>query len=185
MALRHCLKTAESLGAEVELISGPALELPIFDPGNPHRSPATRRLVQAVRQADGIILSSPAYHGTLSGLIKNALDYVEDLRDGPAPYLEGRAIGCIVCAHGTQALGTALVTLRSIIHSLRGWPTPFAATVNSVEKPFAGGGPLNEQIAGQLAKVAEQVVEFAEMRRHYISIRRETFDDLQLSAPAV
>ncbi|MEJ8571983.1 NAD(P)H-dependent oxidoreductase [Microbaculum marinum] len=183
MALRHCLKAAEALGADTELISGPALELAIFDPGNPHRPPAARRLVQAIRRADGVMLSSPAYHGTLSGFIKNALDYVEDLRDGPAPYLEGRAVGCIVCADGTQAIGTALVTLRSIIHSLRGWPTPFAATVNAAAKPFAGGGPLDEQLAAQLAKVAGQVMEFAEMRRQYDSSRRAP-DDLRVRAPA-
>lgn len=185
MALRHCLKAAEAEGAEVELIAGPALELPIFDPGNPHRPPAARRLVQSLRRADGIVLSSPAYHGTMSGMIKNALDYVEDLRDGPAPYLESRPVGCIVCADGIQAIGTALVTMRSIIHSLRGWPTPFAATVNSTAKPFAPGKPLDEQIAVQLAKVAEQVMEFAEMRRHMDADRQPDPGELRLHAPAV
>ncbi len=165
MALRHCLKFAEEAGAEVELIAGPALELPLFDPNNPHRPPAARRLLQAVRRADGLVLSSPAYHGTLSGMLKNALDYVEDLRDGPRPYFDGRAIGCIVCADGLQSMGTALVTLRSVIHSLRGWPTPYAAALNSAARPFAGGGPLDEDVARQLSLVAGQVVEFARMRQ--------------------
>jgi FMN reductase len=172
MALRHALRAAEQAGAEVELIAGPAIELPLFDSGNPHRPPAARRLVQAFRRADGIILSSPAYHGTLSGMVKNALDYAEDLRDDRAPYFTGRAVGCIVCADGIQSMGTALVTMRSIIHALRGWPTPFAATLKSAERPFAGGGPLDERVENQLTLVADQVMEFAGMRRSRRPVRR-------------
>ncbi len=56
-------------------------------------------LVEAVRECDGLVLGSPAYHGGLSGLVKNALDYLEDLHDDAPPYLDGRAVGCIVCAH--------------------------------------------------------------------------------------
>lgn len=164
MALRHCLKAAEAMGAEVELIAGPALELPLFDAYNPHRPPAARRLVQAFRRADGIVLSSPAYHGSLSGLVKNALDYAEDLRDDASPYFDGRAVGCIVCADGVQSMGTALVALRTVVHTLRGWPTPFAATLNSTGKPFSGGGPLDDDVARQLSTVAAQVVDFAAMR---------------------
>ena len=185
MALRHCLKAAEAAGAEVELIAGPAIELPLYDPVNPHRPPAARRLVQAIRRADGVILSTPAYHGTLSGMLKNALDYVEDLRDDPRAYFDGRAVGCIVCADGMQSMGTALVTLRSIIHTLRGWPTPFAAALNSAAKPFAGGGPLEEDVARQLAMVAEQVVDFAETRLVREMVEQERGEHRRLRAPAM
>ena len=71
-----------------------------------------------------IIVASPAYHGGVSGLVKNALDYVEDLRDAKRPYLDGRAVGCIACAGGWQAAVATLTGLRSISHALRGWPTP-------------------------------------------------------------
>jgi FMN reductase len=185
MALRHCLKFAEEAGAEIELIAGPALELPLFDPNNAHRPPAVRRLLQAIRRADGIVLSSPAYHGTLSGMLKNALDYVEDLRDGPRPYFDGRAVGCIVCADGLQSMGTALVTMRSVVHTLRGWPTPYAAALNAAAKPFAGGGPLAEDVARQLSTVAGQVVEFAEMRLMREACDRMESNEEHVRAPAV
>ncbi len=55
-------------------------------------------MVDSIRQCDGLIVATPAYHGTLSGLVKNALDYLEELRDDERPYLDGRAVGCIVCA---------------------------------------------------------------------------------------
>lgn len=163
LALRHALSVAEEMGAATEAITGPALELPFYDADNPHRTPAARRLIQCLRAADGVILSSPSYHGSVSGMLKNALDYAEDLRGDDRPYFDGRAVGCIVCAHGIQSMGVSLVAMRTIVHSLRGWPTPFAATLNSSEPPFLEGQPADEETARKLATVAEQVVHFARM----------------------
>lgn len=109
------------------------------------------------------VISSPAYHGGLSGLVKNALDYVEDLRDDPRPYLEGRAVGLVVCAAGWQATATTLVALRSIVHALRGWPTPLGVALNSAEPLFnPSGAVVDSTVAGQLDLVGRQVVEFAQ-----------------------
>jgi FMN reductase len=163
LALRYCLSEAEKAGARVDLIAGPALELPLFDPGLAHRPPATLRLLQALRRADGIIIATPSYHGGMSGMIKNAIDYTEDMRDDGRPYFDGRAVGCIVCANGDQALGTALIGLRSVVHSLRGWPTPYAATLKSTDKPFIDGKPARREIAQALEIVAAQVVQFSAM----------------------
>src|SRR3546814_16888896 len=68
----------------------------------------------------------------VSGLIKNALDYVQDMAKDERVYFEGRAVGLIAVAAGWQATGTTLATLRSITHALRGWPTPMAVAVNSM-----------------------------------------------------
>ncbi len=166
IALRLSLAAAARLGATTEIISGPLLDLPLYDPSSEHRALSARRLVQSLRRADGIIISTPSYHGALSGMIKNALDYVEDMRSDPEPYFEGRAVGSIVCAYGAQALGTTLVSVRSIVHALRGWPTPYAAALNSADKPFIDGEPANAGVASQIDMVAEQVVRFAAMQRN-------------------
>ncbi len=164
VALRYALSCAESMGAATEIIAGPLLDLPLYDPGVEHRSLSARRLIQSLRRADGIIIATPSYHGAISGMIKNALDYVEDMRDDPMPYFDGRAVGVIVCAYGAQALGTTLVSVRSIVHALRGWPTPYAAAINSADLPFIDGRPANDEIAFQLSTVADQVVRFASMQ---------------------
>lgn len=160
-ALRFTLAAAERLGASTEMIVGPLLDLPMYDPSDDHRSPSARRLLQSLRRADGVIISTPSYHGALSGVIKNALDYVEDMRGDARPYFDGRAVGVIVTAFGAQALGTTLVGVRSIVHALRGWPTPFGAALNSQNKPFESGLPANREVELQLETVATQVVRFA------------------------
>jgi FMN reductase len=110
------------------------------------------------------VIATPGYHGGMSGLVKNALDHLEELRDDPRPYLDGRAVGVIVTAAGWQAAGTALVSVRSAIHALRGWPTPFGVTVNSVEQPVGADGRIDDRVDGALEILAGQLMEFASWR---------------------
>jgi FMN reductase len=162
-ALALALAAAEAAGARTKLFGGEVLSrLPIYNPADPGEPPERSALVEAVREADGVIVATPGYHGSLSGLIKNALDSLEPLREDERPYLDGRAVGCIVVADGWQACGSALAHLRSIVHALRGWPTPLGATINSALKPFDEAGSLkDERDAFQVETVARQVVEFA------------------------
>lgn len=163
-ALRIALAAAGRLGARTACLAGPDIDLPHYDPAQEHRCDRARRLVALLREADGVILSSPAYHGGPSGMIKNALDYSEDMRDDPRPYLDERAVGLIVAAHGAQAMGTTLTALRSVVHALRGWPTPLAITLNGQEGPLRDGQPATDALAGQFDILARQVVGFAACR---------------------
>ena len=169
-ALGFALAAAEAAGAEVELIAGPALILPMYSPETPERTPEAQRIVAALSRAHGVIIASPGYHGSLSGLIKNALDYVEDMRGDAAPYLDGRAVGLIACASGWQATGTTLVALRSIAHALRGWPTPLGVGVNTVGGLLdAAGAIADPATAAQLTLLGQQVVEFSRHRDAFLS----------------
>lgn len=157
-ALRLALSAAEQCGAEVVLFSGRALELPLYNPSDPNRTPAAMRLIEALRRADGVVISSPSYHGGISGLVKNALDYVEDLRDDERPYLDEVPVGVISCGGGWQGASSALANLRAIVHALRGWPTPFGAVINTSAPLFdAKGKCLDEAVAQQLRTVGRQV----------------------------
>jgi FMN reductase len=161
--LHACLARVEDLGARTLALTGEQLaELPIYA-GDTDASVATS-LLAAVREASGVVIATPGYHGGMSGLVKNALDHLEGLRDDPRPYLDGRAVGVIVAAAGWQAAGTALVSVRSAIHALRGWPTPFGVTVNSAEQHADATGRFDERVEGALAILAGQLVEFAEWR---------------------
>ena len=119
-ALRYALMLAEAQGADVELFDGASINLPMYTPESPLRTEAAERLITALRSAHGVILSTPCYHGSVSGLVKNALDYTEDMSKDPEPYLDGRAVGLIVCGHGWQSTGVVLSAFRSIVHALRG-----------------------------------------------------------------
>ncbi len=161
-AMRHVLNAAQRAGARTKLISGAALQLPLYQPDNPERSDAARDLVAELALADGIILGSPGYHGSISGVVKNALDYAEDLRLDPRPYLSGRAIGCIATAGGWPGAVNTLGALREIVHALRGWPTPMGAAINSTETIFDADGRCQvPRVAQMLDLIAGEIMSFA------------------------
>ena len=160
-AMQHVLKAADRAGARTRLISGPALQLPMYQPENSDRSETARDLVAQLALADGIILGSPGYHGSISGLIKNALDYAEDLRADIRPYFSGRAVGCIATAGGWPGAVNTLGALRDIVHALRGWPTPLGAAINSSERVFDEHGEcLVPRVAQILDVIADEVIDF-------------------------
>lgn len=161
-AMRFVLDAAQRSGARTKLISGSALQLPLYQPDNPERSDAARELVAELALADGIILGSPGYHGSISGLVKNALDYAEDLRSDKRPYFSGRAVGCIATAGGWPGAVNTLGALREIVHALRGWPTPLGAAINSTDHVFdEEGGCQVPRIAQMLESIAGEVIDFA------------------------
>ncbi|WP_240136164.1 NADPH-dependent FMN reductase [Streptomyces sp. MUM 178J] len=162
-ALRLVLGEAARLGAEVSLVGGAELELPLFDPRTAAgRRPPARRLLAEVAAADGVVLASPAYHGTVSGLLKNALDHLEQLRDDVRPYMSGRAVGSVAVGQGWQGAVTTLGALRDAAHALRGWNTPLGVAVSTAAARFTEAGECDDRhIRDQLTTMAAQVVDFA------------------------
>lgn len=163
-AVRWALARAEARGARVRMIDGAALAaLPLYAPGAQVRTRAEQDFVEAVRAADGLIVGSPAYHGGMSGLVKNAIDLVEETARDPRPYFDGRAVGLVVVSTGWQAVGGVLSGMRGVVHALRGWPTPMGAGLNAGQGPLfdEDGRCLDPAADRALTLVADQVVDFA------------------------
>ncbi|WP_311269922.1 NADPH-dependent FMN reductase [Sphingobium sp. WCS2017Hpa-17] len=162
--VRAVLADCAALGAETIMFDGPALaRLPHFNPENPTRTDEESALVEAVRGCDGLVIGSPGYHGGYSGLVKNAVDLLEDLRADARVYFDGRPVGLVVTAAGWQACGTTLSAMRDVVHAMRGWPTPVGVAVNSVEqRPFGADGALaDEGVARAVRTQAQQIMAFA------------------------
>ena len=161
-ALRIALRAAENAGAATRLFDGPYLAaLPIYLTQGGKEAGA--ELIEAVRHADGIILASPGYHGTVSGAMKNAIDYIEETAGDSRIYLDGMPVGLIATAFGWQATAGTLATLRTVVHSLRGWPTPYGAAINTSGNIFSAGTCTDEAALKQLELVGAQVAKFARL----------------------
>lgn len=163
LLVRAVLGECEKLGATTRMFDGPTLALlPHYNPETAERTEGQREFVAAVRQADALVISSPGYHGGVSGVVKNALDLLEDTRADERVYFDRMPVGLIVSAAGWQAGGVTLAALRGVVHAMRGWPTPVGIAINSVEqKPFAADGSLKDAaIADCVALQARQIMEF-------------------------
>lgn len=160
-AMMLALRRAGALGAAVEVFSGAKLILPIYEPDAARNSETAASLIDSLRRADAILISSPCYHGGVSGLLKNALDYVEEMRGDSPAYFDGRAVGLISCGFGYQGPAMVLGHLREMVHALRGWPVPLGVVINSAVVAVDEGERDFEPIQRQLTTMVEQMMDFA------------------------
>ena len=157
-ALRAALDFARERGATTALLTGQFINLPPYEPDRRDRGAAAANLVSELRRADAVIVGSPGYHGGISGLVKNALDYVEDMRGDQRCYLDGLPVGCVATAGGWQGAVAALVQLRSVVHALRGWPTPLGVAINTAA---GDGDPIAATaVQAQLKMMVDQQLAF-------------------------
>ena len=162
-ALRIALDAAEREGFATRMFGGADMaRLPLYDPRATSRTEDEQAFVAAVRGASAVIIASPGYHGSISGVVKNALDLREETARDERPYLADLPVGLIATAYGWQATGSTIAALRSIVHALRGWPTPFAAAINTQITKFDDeGGASDPAVYDQLCLIGRQVARFA------------------------
>lgn len=150
-ALRRALSAAEEAGAEVELLDLRELGLPMYEPGRSLDAygPGVRRFVEAVRGADALILSTAAYHGTLAGVTKNALDFAQFLSGGDHPYFDGKVVGLISTAGGEQAGANTTGALVHVVHALRGVVAPLTVSIPKAWQRADGSGEITDELYGR------------------------------------
>ncbi|MEJ7655032.1 MAG: NADPH-dependent FMN reductase [Chloroflexia bacterium] len=124
-----------------------------------------RQLCEAVYEADGLLWSSPLYHGTISGVFKNALDWLELLGERQPAYLTDKVVGLISTAGGTQGL-QAVNTMEFIVRALRGWSVPLVIPIAQAWRVFDDEGHARDsQIAEQLRSLGREVTRAARQFR--------------------
>jgi FMN reductase len=159
------LRHVEEAGGRTELFAGEDLVLPMYE-RTPDCTAASSRLIDAVRRADAVVIGSPGYHGTISGLMKNVLDHLEQLSQDDPPYLDGKAVGCIATAAGWQGAASTLQTLRQAVHAMRGWPTPYGIAANVIGGLVGEDGTfLDDQLRVGAKLMAHQIIEFSRAMR--------------------
>jgi FMN reductase len=133
------------------------LDLPMYQHGA-EVTESMKRLAGLAAAADGMIWSSPLYHGTISGAFKNVLDWLQLLADAERPFLTGKPVGLIATAGGVQGL-QAINTMEFVVRALRGWTVPFVVPIARAYQAFGDDGrPKDAGLEGQLDKLGREVV---------------------------
>jgi NAD(P)H-dependent FMN reductase len=152
------LRGAAELGAETRLLDLRDYEL-TFCSGKVDDSicPAdVLRLRRDLRQAHGIILGTPEYHASFSGVLKNALDLMG------FEEFEGKMIGLVGVSGGRMGAINALTSLRMVGRALHAWVIPEQVSVAEAHKAFDADGKLRDpRLEGALLEVGRQVARFA------------------------
>ncbi len=158
MAVELALKGAEEAGARTRLIDLRDYDLAFCDgKENDNTLPEdVFRLRQEVNQASGIVLGTPEYHGSFSGVLKNALDLMG------FDEIAGKMIGLVGVSGGILGAGHALDSLRSIGRALHAWVIPEQVAIPEAYKVFdSSGNLLDENLANRVKNLGRQVARFA------------------------
>ncbi len=161
-ALSVALEGAREYGAEVQLFDLRELNLPMFTPDAAAVPAAARKLCDAVAAAQGMLWSSPLYHGTVSGSFKNALDWLQLLSDRNPPYLTDKVVGLISTAGGTHGL-QAVNTMEFVVRALRGWAVPLVLPIPQAWQVFKDGQVLDRRVAEQLRALGRELARAAQL----------------------
>ena len=170
-ALQIALEGARAEGARVTLLTPAQVSLPLFDGtyGLERYAPAERQailsLLEAVRQAHGLIFASPTYHNTLSGAVKNMLDFLELLRDDQPARLEGKVVGLITVQEGTSGTGNnTLTTMLLAARAMRAWVAPTMLSIPASRTAFdPDGQPISAVFIQRLQAIGAEVAKASAM----------------------
>ena len=177
MALERALSGAAETGASTRLIDLRKYSL-IFCDGKEDESEYPDdvfRLRKDVRDAHGIVLATPEYHGSLSGLLKNAIDLMG------FDEFEGKMIGLVGVSGGPMGALNGLNSLRTVGRALHAWVIPDEAAVPNASQAFgANGHALDPGMDKRLKEVGRQVARYAYL---HTSERAMEFLRLWESAP--
>ncbi len=147
---------------ETNLLLLSELKLPGFESCEeledyPH---SVRYMLDEIRSANGLIFATPVYHGTLSGGMKNAMDFFEYLAADQKPYLTGKVIGLISTSGGIPGIN-AINTMDYVSRALHGWVCPTTVAIANSWKQFDDEGRvLNDALQERLLQLAREL-EFA------------------------
>jgi NAD(P)H-dependent FMN reductase len=116
------------------------------------------RLREEVQAAQGILLGTPEYHASLSGVLKNALDLMG------FPEFEGKMVGLIGVSGGSTGAINALNSLRTIGRSLHAWVIPEQVSIPTAWDAFdASGRAKDSRLADRLMGVGREVARYASL----------------------
>ncbi len=162
-ALRRALAAAERTGAQPELWDLNESRMPMYEPVRAldDYGPEVRRFVEIIRSADALIVSTGAYHGTLAGVTKNALDFAQFLARDERPYLDGKVVGLISTAGGDQAAANANAAMVHIVHALRGIVAPLMVRIPKSWQHSEGGEITDGSYGKRLDGLGQLVVDLA------------------------
>lgn len=138
-ALNLAAARLQSLGAEVKVLDLKEMQLPFCDGGSDYPDyPDVEVMRSHVTESDAVIIATPEYHGSVSGVIKNALDLMS------FDHLTGKVTG-MISVLGGQSNSNALNDLRVIMRWVHAWVIPEQIAIGQAWNAFDSDGNLKDE----------------------------------------
>ena len=160
---------ARSAGAEVDLVDLADFPLPLYDgdlekaEGLPDNAVELKRRMVA---ADGFLISSPEYNSSVSGVLKNAIDWASrrsDPDEGSLIAFRGKTAVLMAASPGRLGGLRGLVHLRAILGNLGMIVLPQQRAVPRANQELADDGSLeDDELQSTIEGLGRGLAEFLE-----------------------
>jgi FMN reductase len=160
--LKIVLDMSKKDGIETRLLDLQKTQLPMLY-SQENETNEIKQVKDAVKWADAFILATPDYHGSMSGSMKNFLDYFWS-------DFAGKLFGYICSSHEKGL--TTMDQMRTAVRQCYGWSMPYGVSING-DEDFENGEIKNAQLKARLTMLLRDLTVYGE------SIRRQFLNDLK------
>jgi len=144
-------------GAEIQILDLKQIVLPFLYNEEHDKKTEISIAEKMVKSADAFILSTPDYHGSMAGSMKNFLDYFWS-------DFAGKLFGYICSSHEKGL--TVMDQMRTAVRQCYGWSMPYGISING-EKDFSSNGNIrNEALAHRIQMLARDIVIYGKLHRN-------------------
>jgi NAD(P)H-dependent FMN reductase len=169
-ALKMVLEEAKKYNADIYMLELRKINLPLYDPSeirsdefSSNNNNVLEKITTALRWADVFVLASPDYHGSMSGGMKNFLDYFWE-------EFAGKTFGYIIASHEKGL--TVADQMRTAVRQCYGWSMPYNISINGENDFDSKGNLVNSALAKRIKMLARDLVTYGTL------IRRQFLQDV-------
>jgi NAD(P)H-dependent FMN reductase len=166
-ALNMILDMAKGNDAETKLLDLRQTNLPMLYAAKDDTH-EIGQVTELVEWADAYILATPDYHGSMSGSLKNFLDYFWS-------EFAGKTFGYIVASHEKGL--TVMDQMRTAVRQCYGWSIPYGISINPEDDFNDKKEVINRKLWSRLDMLARDLVVYGKL------IRKQFVNDLLQNAP--
>ncbi len=142
-------EAARAAGAAVTYVDLKDIPMPLYDGdletegGIPENAKKLKALMMA---HDGFLISTPEYNSSISGVLKNALDWVSRPVAGEQPLVgfAGKVVTLMSASPGALGGLRGLVTVRSLFSNIRAIVLPDQVAIPQAHEAFGPDGKLKD-----------------------------------------
>ena len=167
----------EKYGSQTQILDRRETRLPLYSPNLETNESVDNNSIQiasdAVKWADAFILASPDYHGSMSGTIKNFLDYFWE-------EFAGKTFG-YVCTSHEKGL-TVMDQMRTAIRQCYGWSMPYGISINGEQDFNSKGEIINTILSRRLTMLARDLSVYGKLIRQQFQKDLEEQDSYTFAA---
>ena len=164
VATQTALRIANDHGAKTEMLDLRELNLPMYVPDFvvkdylPEHQASINKLIDACRKATAFVWCSPCYHGTVSGIFKNAIDFMELLSEDDPPYITDKCVG-LIAVNDSKTFSA----MSNSVHEVRAWLAP--THIMLTKKDFDADLTLtSDSSLRRIARLVQELMSFGSRR---------------------